>query len=109
MATAAMDIAPRQQLNFSSRAILGILCVGAGIAAFAAPWISVDPATRIAYGFVLSVVYLVVTLVVRTASSLHPFWELSFAFFILALSRWLNTLVAFAGTAILHDPPNVGD
>lgn len=109
MATAALAVAPHQQLNFSYRAILGILCIAAGIAAFAATWISSDPAIRIAYGFVLSAVYLVITLVVRRVSALQPFWELSFAFFILAFSRWLNTLVGFAGTAVLHDPPNAGD
>jgi membrane protease YdiL (CAAX protease family) len=104
-----MADAPRQQLNFSSRAILGIVCVAAGVAAFAAPWISNDPATKIAYGFVLCVVYLALTLLVRRVSALQPFWELSFAFFILAFSRWLNSLVGFAGTAILHDPPNAGN
>ena len=54
-------------------------------------------------------VYVLVTLLVQRVCSLHAFWELSFAFFILAFSRWLNTLVAFAGTAVLHDPPNAGD
>jgi membrane protease YdiL (CAAX protease family) len=90
-------------------AILGILGVAAGIAAFAAPWISNDLATRIAYGLVLSVVYLVVTLIVRRVSSLQPFWELSFAFFILAFSRMLNSAVGYFGTFVLNDPPDAGD
>ena len=109
MATAALAVVPRHELNFSSRAILGILCVAAGIAAFAAPWISNDLATRTAYGVVLSVVYLAITLLARSVSPLRPFWELSFAFFILAFSRLLNSLVGFVGTAVLHDPPNAGD
>ena len=109
MATAAMAVAPHQQLNLRSRAILGIVCLAAGIAAFAAPWISNDVATRTAYGVVLSVVYLAVTLVARRVPSLHPFWELSFAFFILAFSRLLNSAVGFVGTAVSHDPPNAGD
>jgi membrane protease YdiL (CAAX protease family) len=104
-----MAATPRHELNFSSRAILGIICVAAGIAAFAAPWISSDPPTRFAYGIVLSLVYLAVTLVARGLPALRPFWELSLAFFILAFSRLLNSLVGFVGTAILHDPPNVGD
>jgi len=109
MATAAMAVAPHQRLNLSARATLGIVCLAAGIAAFAAPWISNDLATRTTYGVVLSVVYLVVTLLARRVSSLQPFWELSFAFFILAFSRLLNTAVGFVGTAVLHDPPNAGD
>jgi membrane protease YdiL (CAAX protease family) len=104
-----MAVAPRHRLNLSSKAILGIVCLAAGIAAFAAPWISNDLATRNAYGLVLSVVYLAVTLIARRVSSLQPFWELSFAFFILAFSRFLNSVVGFVGTAILHDPPNAGD
>jgi membrane protease YdiL (CAAX protease family) len=108
MATVAVAVAPRQQLNFSSRTVLGILCVAAGIAAFAAAWIS-NEAARIVYGLVLSAVYLAVTLVVRRVPSLQAFWELAFAFFILAFSRWLNTVAGFAGTAVLHDPPNAGD
>jgi membrane protease YdiL (CAAX protease family) len=109
MATAAFSVAPRHELNFSSKAILGVLCVAAGIAAFAAPWTSADPALRFAYGVALSLAYLAITLVTRRVSSLQPFWELSFAFFILAFSRLLNSLVDFVGTAILHDPPNAGD
>jgi uncharacterized protein len=109
LATPVMAVAPRQPLILGSQAILAILCLAAGIAAFAAPWISPDPATRIAYGFVLSVVYLVVTLVARRASALRPFWELAFAFFILAFSRLLNSGVGLVGTALLHDPPNAGD
>jgi membrane protease YdiL (CAAX protease family) len=109
MATAELAVAPHQQLNLSSRAFLGVVCVAAGIAAFAAPWISSDLVIRIVYGLVLSVVYLAVTLLARRVSSLQPFWELSFAFFILAISRLLNSGVVLVGTAILHDPPNAGD
>ena len=104
-----MALAPSQQLKLSSRAILGVLCLAAGMAAFAGPWISNDLATRSVYGLVLSVVYLAVTLIARRVSSLQPLWELSFAFFILALSRFLNSVVGFVGTSILHDPPNAGD
>jgi len=109
MATQDMAVAPRQPLVLSSQAILAILCLAAGIAAFAAPWISADPATRIAYGLVLSVVYLAVTLVARRVSALRPYWELAFAFFILAFSRLLNSAVGLVGTAILRDPPSAGD
>jgi membrane protease YdiL (CAAX protease family) len=55
------------------------------------------------------VVYLVVTLIVRRVSSLQPFWELSFAFFILAFSRMLNSAVGYFGTFVLNDPPDAGD
>jgi len=109
MATPDMAAAPRQPLILGSQAILGILCLAAGIAAFAAPWISHDLTIQIAYGLVLSVVYLAVTLVARRTSALRPFWELAFAFFILAFSRLLNSGVGLVGTAILRDPPNAGD
>jgi membrane protease YdiL (CAAX protease family) len=109
MATAALAVAPRQQLRFSSQTMLGGLCLTAGIAAFAAPWISPDLATRTAYGLILSVIYLAVTLFVRSVAALQPYWELSFAFFILACSRFLNSVVDLVGTAVLHDPPHAGD
>jgi membrane protease YdiL (CAAX protease family) len=88
---------------------LAIVCLFAGIAPFATHWIA-DDVTRIVCGLVLAAVYLGCTLRVRNSASLRPFWELSFAFFVLAVFLVLdNSIPAYIATSVLHSPPNSGN
>src|SRR5579871_3268501 len=90
--------------------LLALVCVGAGAAPFAVRWISGDVATRIVYGLLITVVYAAVAWLARRTPSLRPYWELAFAFFVLALSQVLNNSIpAWVGTELLHDPPNAGN
>jgi uncharacterized protein len=97
------------RLDFRQKSILGIVCLSAGIAPFAARWIPDDMA-RIACGLLLAAAYLAFTLFARNHAGLRQFWELSFAFCILAVANVLNdSIPGYVGTAVLHDPPNAGN
>lgn len=104
--------APQPQpspLNAREKWILAIVCLSAGIAAFATHWIP-DDVTRVVLGVLLAAVYLACTLYIRRSSSLRKFWELSFAFFVLAVTLVLNNSIpGFVGTSILHSPPDAGN
>ena len=100
----------RLHLDSSQSWILAIVCLCAGIAALAGRWLTSDASTRVIYGLVVTAVYLAVALSARAMPSLRPYWELAFAFFILAFVQVLNSFIPiYAGTSILHDPPSVGD
>src|SRR6516165_5854151 len=73
----------RSHLNTREKWILAVVCLFAGIAPFATHWIP-DDVTKIACGLLLAAFYLGCTLYTRRSSSLRQFWELSFAFFVLA-------------------------
>jgi len=99
----------RPHLDIREKSILAILCLCAGVAPLASRWITGDVA-RITYGLLIAAAYLAFTLYARKASSLRQFWQLSFAFFILAFVQVLNnSILGFVGTYILHDPPNPGN
>jgi len=89
--------------------LLAILCLCAGLSSLSARWISND-VLKLSYGLLIAAVYLAFTVLARKVSSLRRFWELSFAFFILALVQLLNNSVpSFVGIHILHDPPVPGN
>jgi len=101
--------APRSHLNAGQQWMLAIVCVLAGIAPFAAHWIP-DDLTRIGIGVVLAAGYLGFSLYARTSPSLRQFWELSFAFFIMAVVLVLNNSIpGYVGTYVLHSPPDAGN
>jgi hypothetical protein len=90
----------RFHLRAGEQWILAIASVFAGIAPFAAHWIPND-VTRFVCGVLLAAVYLALTLYVRTSSALRQFWELSFAFFVLATVLVLNdSIPGYVGTYI---------
>ena len=100
----------RLSLEPYQKGTLAILCLAAGAAPLAVRWISGDVPTRLALGLLITAVYLAFTLFARKVSALRPFWELSFAFFILALVQVLNNSIpGFVGTSLLHAPPNAGN
>ena len=83
--------------------------MSAGIAPFAARWIP-DDLARIACGLLLAAAYLAFALFARNHTGLRQFWELSFAFCILAVTNVLtNSIPGYVGTAVLHDPPRAGN
>jgi len=99
----------RSRLNTREKWLLAIVCLFAGIAVFATHWIA-DDVTRIICGVVLAAVYLGCTLFARRSRSLQQFWELSFAFFVLAVILVLNNSIpGYVGTSILHSPPDDGN
>jgi hypothetical protein len=81
--------------------VLAVACGFAGIAPFAARWIPND-ITRIVCGLVLAMVYFAFTLYARRSPSLRLFWELSFAFFVLATDLVLTgSIPGYVGTFLL--------
>jgi membrane protease YdiL (CAAX protease family) len=99
----------RVQLAVSQQWTLALVCLCAGAAPLAGRWIP-DAVARIAYGVLLTAAYLAVTLFARKRASLQQFWELSLAFFVLALVQVLNNSIpGFVATAILHAPPTTGN
>ena len=97
------------RLDFRQKSILAIVCLSAGIAPFAARWIP-DDVAKIACGLLLAAAYLAITLFARSHAGLHQFWELSFAFSILAVANVLNNSIpGYVGTSILHDHPAPGN
>jgi membrane protease YdiL (CAAX protease family) len=97
------------RLDVRQQWTLALVCLGAGAAPLAGRWIP-DAGARIAYGWLLTAAYLAVTLFARERASLQPFWELSLAFFVLALVQVLNnSLPGYVATAILHAPPPPGN
>jgi hypothetical protein len=111
MALGGQTIAAEQRLplDVSKKSTLAIVCLCAGVAPLAARWIP-DDVVRTSYGLLVTVAYLAFTLFARKQASLRQFWELSLAFFVLALFSILNgSIPAYVGTYILHAPPNAGN
>jgi hypothetical protein len=95
-------------LDIRKKWILAILCLCAGGAPLACRWIANDVA-RFSSMLLITVVFLAFTLVARKQSILRTYWELSFAFFILAFVVLLNNLVPYFGLYILHTAPVAGN
>jgi hypothetical protein len=96
----------RLDLGIGKQAILALLCLCSGVAA---RWIPSDLA-KIAYGLLLTAIFLALTLLARKVASLRPFWELTFAFFIFALVQVLNNSIPlYFGIYILHETPVPGN
>jgi membrane protease YdiL (CAAX protease family) len=100
---------PDGTLGAGSKALLAIVCLAAGIAPLAARSIP-EKAAEIAYGLVVTVVYLAITILARRSSSLRRYWELSFVFFIFAVVQVLNNSIPDAfRTYVLHEHTVVGN
>ncbi len=96
-------------LDIRQKSILAVLCIGAGILTLSTRYVPGDVA-RIAYGLVVTAVFLALALFARQRSSLRRFWELPFAFFVLSVFVVLdNTVPHYVGTSILHDTPVPGN
>lgn len=95
-------------MGISKRFLLAILSILAGAIALSYGFVSNDFA-RFSYTIIVAVVYLAFTLLARRSSSLRKFWELSFAFFVLAFVGVLNNLCHYFGTYVLNSPPVPGD
>jgi membrane protease YdiL (CAAX protease family) len=107
--TQEMTNEQRLDLNIGKQAILAILCLCSGVAPLAARWIPGDIA-RISYGLLLTAIFLALTLLARKVSTLQPFWELPFAFFIFAFVQVLNNSIPrYFGIYILHEAPVPGN
>ena len=99
----------RTHLDTRQKSILAVLCIGAGILTLSTRSVPGDVA-RIAYGLVVTAVFLALALFARQRSSLRRFWELLFAFFVLSVFVVLDTTVPhYVGTYILHDTPVPGN
>jgi uncharacterized protein len=104
-----IDEERRTHLDSRQKSILAILCIGAGIFTLSTRYVPGDIA-RIAYGLVVTAIFLALALFARQRPSLHRFWELLFAFFILSVFVVLdNTVPHYVGTYILHDTPVPGN
>jgi len=95
-------------LTKGKKGILGILCLFAGAAPLAYRFLSGDLA-QITFSVILLAVYAVFTSYVRKNPRLNRYWELSFAFAVLALFGLMNDLAQHFGTVVLNDPPVSGD
>src|SRR5215467_14032552 len=110
--SAVRPLVPEEQgsrLNTRAKWILAIACVLAGVVPFATHWIS-DDVNRTVCGLLLVAIYLGFTLYARRSSSLRQFWELSFAFLVLAVILvFNNSNPGYIGTYLLHSPPVAGN
>jgi membrane protease YdiL (CAAX protease family) len=99
----------RHHMGIGKRSLLAILSILAGTIALSYGFIPNDLA-RFAYTVMVAAIYLAVALLARrSSSSLRKFWELSFAFFVLAFVGVLNNLAHYFGTYLLNSPPVPGD
>ncbi len=97
------------QLSNGQKAILVILCIGAGILTLSTRYVSGD-VVKIAYGLVVTALFLALGLFARQRSSLRRFWQLLYAFFIFSVFVLLdNTVPHYVGTYILHETPVPGN
>jgi membrane protease YdiL (CAAX protease family) len=89
--------------------IVAMACLVAGTATLAARLIA-DDVARIVYGVILAALYLGFALFAKTHASLERFWQLAFAFFVLAVVQVLNNaLPGYIATDVLHAPPIAGN
>jgi membrane protease YdiL (CAAX protease family) len=96
-------------LDARQKALLAVLCVAAGILALSMRYIPGN-VTRIIWGLAVAALFMALTLVARQRPALRHYWELPFAFFVLALFVVLdNTLPQYVATSLLHTPPVTGD
>ncbi len=90
------------------KGLLAILCLFAGAAPLAYRFLS-GALVQIAFSIILLAAYTVLTSYVRRNPRLNKYWELSFAFAVLALFGLLNDLAQHFGTVVLNDSPVNGD
>jgi membrane protease YdiL (CAAX protease family) len=98
-------------MPYASRQVfLVALCLCAGVAPLAARWIP-DDAARVAYGLLVAAAYLTFALFARrSTASLAQFWQMAYAFFVLAVVQVLNNAVpGFVATRLMHDQPTGGN
>ncbi len=99
----------RLQLDLGKQATLAVVCLCAGVAPLAARWIP-DEVAKLSCASLLAAAYLAFALFARRSASIAQFWELAFAFFVLALVQLLNNSVpGFVATYALHDQANSGN
>jgi membrane protease YdiL (CAAX protease family) len=102
--------AQRPPLDTRQKAILAVLCIGAGILTFSAGSLPGSEVAKIAYQVVVTAVFLALALFTRKLAALSRFWELPFAFFVLSVFVVLDTTIPhYVGTSLLHDPPVPGN
>jgi hypothetical protein len=90
----------RPALDFRAKTVLALICLCAGAAPLAARSIPGE-LERLSYGLLISALYIGFTLYARRRPSLREFWQLSFAFFVLAVVQVLNNSVpGYFGTYI---------
>lgn len=87
---------------------LALLCILAGTLALSYDFIAND-LVRFLYTIAVAGGYLAFTLRLRSHPFLHRYWELAFAFFVLAVVGVLNNLSHYFGTYVLHSPPVTGN
>lgn len=96
-------------LDARQKSLLAVLCVAAGILALSMRYVPGD-VTRIIWGLAVAALFLALTLVARRRQALRHYWELPFAFFVLALFVLLdNTLPHYIAISRLHTPPVSGN
>jgi membrane protease YdiL (CAAX protease family) len=79
-------------LGVVKKSALAVLCLAGGVAPLAARLLPGESA-EVAYGLVITAVLLALTVLVRRSVTLNRFWELPFAFFVLAVVQVLNNSV----------------
>ncbi len=84
--------------------MLAIACLGSGLAALAGKWMPGEIA-KIAYGLLVTAFFLALTLLARKRASPRRFWELPFAFFVLAFVQLLNNSIPHYVGVSMHDAP----
>jgi len=90
------------------KSLLALICILAGAAPLLYGFLSND-IVRFTYTVVVAAAYLTFTLVARRTPSLQGFWQLSSAFFVLAVVGVLNNLSHYFGTYVLNSPPVTGN
>ncbi|HEV2449981.1 MAG TPA: CPBP family intramembrane glutamic endopeptidase [Thermoplasmata archaeon] len=99
---------PEAALGTGKKVALGLVCVLAGAAPLSYGFIDND-LLRFLYTVGVAVAYLAFTLRARSDPSLRRYWELAFAFFVLAVVGVLNNLARNFGSYVLHSPPVAGN
>ena len=84
--------------------MLALACLGSGLAALAGKWMPGEGA-KIAYSVVVTALFLALTLQARRRASFRRFWELPFAFFVLAFVQLLNNSIPHYVGVLMHDTP----
>lgn len=96
-------------LSAGQRSLLAVSCIGAGALALSMRYVPGD-ITRVIWGLAVAAVFLALALAARQRPSLRQFWELPFAFFVLALFVALdNTLPQYVAASVLRAAPVPGN
>lgn len=96
------------ELGNGKKAGLAVLCILAGTAALSYSFIANDLA-RFLYTAAVAATYFGCTFALRRSPTLGKYWELSSAFFVLAVVGMLNNLSHYVGTYVLNSPPVPGN